>query len=670
MGAQAHSRDLSRPGGRRRASGEADTSARARIVHLLPGAQPVLCVVLLVGGRVVEHAMPGTALGLYVLAYLAGGTGSAIVAWGALRERRIDVNVLMLLAATGAAYLGSWIEGAVLLVLFSTSNALEFYVMGRTRRAIRSLMTLRPAEALVRREGREEIVAADTLRIDDVVIVGPAERLAADGLVVRGTSGVDQSPITGESIPVDVGPGSRVFAGTINQRGSLEIRVTRDPEDTTLARIIALVEEAQTAQAPAQRMIDRFGQIYALGVIAAAGLTYVVLTGNGTAAGAAFYRAITLLVVASPCAVVISTPATVLSAIANAAHHGVLFKGGVHLESLARVQTVVFDKTGTLTVGRPAVTGVIAFDGDPTGLIATAAALEQRSEHALADAIVDACRARNISPRVPDTFEAVTGRGIRGTVAGTVVRVGSETFLRHEGISIPDDVPPILARLRNEAKTPILIGDTQLRGIIAVADTVRPGAAEAVAALRALGIERLVVLSGDHQQAVDAVTKQLGLDEGRGDLLPEDKVRAVEALEASGPATMVGDGVNDAPALAAATVGIAMGAAGTDAATETADIVLMGDNLGRLPYAIGLSRQARRVIAQNLVFAFCVVGVLVTIVLVTGLRLAFGVVGHEGSTVVVVLNGLRLLGYDSPPAGSRHRVPFLRSIRPAAARRP
>ena len=642
----------------------------ARPAHLWPGAQPALCALFLLAGRAVEHSVPGAALGLYAASYLAGGTGSALAAWHALRERRVDVNVLMLLAAMGAAYLGSWTEGAILLVLFSTSNALEFYVMGRTRRALRSLMALRPAEARVRRDGREMVIPVDALRPGDLVIVGPAERVAADGTVVRGASSVDQSTITGESIPVDVAPGASVFAGTINQRGSLEIRVTRDPEDTTIARIIALVEEAQAAQAPAQRLIDRFGQIYALGVIAAAVLTYALLTRHGAPGGAAFYRAITLLVVASPCAVVLSTPATVLSAITNAARHGVLFKGGAHLERLAGVDTVVFDKTGTLTVGRPVVTEVIPMPSETAAsLLATAGALEQRSEHALGDAVVAACRERGLAPSVPDTFEAVTGRGVRGIVAGALVRVGNEAFLRDEGVPIPEPARAELARLRARGTTPILVADAQLRGIIALADTVRPRAAEAVAALRALGIKRLAMLSGDHTKVVDAVAAELRLDDARGDLLPDGKVRAIEAMEETGPVAMVGDGVNDAPALAAASVGIAMGAAGTDAAMETADVVLMGDDLGRLPYAIGLSRQARRVIAQNLAFAFAVVGVLVTIVLLTGLRLAIGVVGHEGSTVVVVLNGLRLLTYIPNPGGRTSAEPGPRRALPGAVAR-
>jgi Cd2+/Zn2+-exporting ATPase len=628
-----------------------DRTARRRDPHdkglfarLVPGAQPILCALLLVAGRLLEQVAPTAAVASYGLAYLAGGTGSAVVAWGALRQGRVDINFLMLLAALGAAYLGAWTEGGILLVLFSSSNALEFYVMGRTRRAIRSLMSLRPLEALVRRDGREVTVPADTLRVGDLVIVRPAERLPADGVVAHGGSSLDQSPITGESIPVDVTVGSSVFAGTINQRGSLDIRVTKNPKDTTLARIIALVERAQTAQVPAQRIIDRFGQVYAVGVILASGATYAVLAGLGLPGAAAFYKAITLLVVASPCAVVISTPATVLSAIANAARRGVLFKGGAYLERLASVNTVVFDKTGTLTQGCPTVVDVVAFDGSAGAVLEAAAALEQRSEHALADAVVDACRAHGVTPAAPVTFEAVTGRGVRGMVGGVFVRVGNEAFLAEEGITLSDEHRAVLGRLREEGKTPILVADSRPRGIVALADTVRPEAAGAVQALRALGITRMIVLSGDHTQTVQAVARQLGLNDARGDLLPEQKVEAIKAAAQGGGVAMIGDGVNDAPALAEADVGIAMGAAGTDAAMETADVVLMG-GLSQLPYAIGLSRQTRRVIAQNLVVAFAVIAALVTTVFVTGLRLAFGVVGHEGSTVVVVLNGLRLFGY-------------------------
>jgi Cd2+/Zn2+-exporting ATPase len=618
--------------------------------QLLPAAQPLLCLASLLAGWLVGGTASQWGGPLYVIAYLAGGTGSAVTAWTALRRGRIDVNVLMLVAAAGAASLGAWAEGGVLLFLFSSSNAMEFYTLGRTRRAIRALVALRPAVALVRRDGETAVVPADTLRIGDVVLVRPAERLAADGVVTLGESSIDQAPITGESMPVDVAPGTAVFAGTINQRGGLEVRVTKNPQDTTLARIIALVEEAQAAQVPAQRLIDRFGQIYAVVIIAGSAVAYGVMVAAGIGGGTALYRAITLLVVASPCAIVISTPAAILSAIANAARRGILFKGGAFLEALARVDTVVFDKTGTLTVGRPAVTDVVAIRGDEREVLATAAGLEQRSEHALADAVVGACRDRDIAIAPADSFESVTGRGVRGRLAGALVRVGNEAFMREEGVAIPERLRPTVTRLQMEGKTLIYVATGRLDGVVAVADVPRPQAAAALRSLRALGITRLVMLTGDNAQAAAAVAGRLGITDVRAELLPDQKAEAVRLLETAGQVAVVGDGVNDAPALAAAHVGIAMGAAGTDAALETADVVLMGDDLTRLPYAIGLSRRTRRVVAQNLTLASFVIAGLIALTLGFGLRLAFGVVGHEGSTVVVVLNGIRLLVYRPRPA--------------------
>jgi len=550
------------------------------LLRLLPGAQPLLCAVFLIVARVVATAAGDSpATPLYALAYLAGGTGSAMAAWTAVRRGRVDVNLLMLLAAAGAASLGEWSEGGILLFLFSLSNAMEFYAVGRTRRAIRALMELRPAEALVRRDGRDVLVPAEDLRPGDILIVRPAERLSADGVVVAGTSSIDQSPITGESIPVDATPGSFVFAGTINERGSLQVKVTKRPEDTTLARIIALVEQAQAAQPPSQRIIDRFGQVYALLVIVGAAVTYGAFLLLGFAPDVAFYRAITLLVVASPCAVVVATPAAVLSAIANAARRGVLFKGGVHLERLAEVDTVVFDKTGTLTVGKPAVTDVWPLNGDALALLSFAGALEQRSEHALAEAVIRACQARGLTLPEPESFEAVPGRGVRGVIQGQTARVGSEQFLRDEGLPIPGDAQRRLAILRQEGKTPILVADDRLIGILAVADTVRQQAMAVVEALRNLGVKRLVMLTGDHRQVAETVGHRLGLDDVRAELLPVEKAHVVEALRLDGVVAMVGDGVNDAPALAVADVGVAMGAAGTDAAMETADVVLMADDL-------------------------------------------------------------------------------------------
>jgi Cd2+/Zn2+-exporting ATPase len=615
------------------------------LAQAIPAAQPLLCLAALVAARIAGGAAPQAPALLYGVAYLAGGTGSAVAAWTSLRRGRVDVNALMLIAAAGAASVGAWAEGGVLLFLFSLSNALEFYAMGRTRRAIRSLVALRPAVALVRRDGVTRTVPAGAVRVGDTVIVRPAERLAADGVVARGESSIDQAPITGESIPVDVAPGSTVFAGTINQRGGLEVRVTKDPEDTTLARIIALVEQAQAAQVPAQRLIDRFGQVYAIAVIATSAVAYAVMIGAGMSPGAALYRAMTLLVVASPCAIVISTPAAILSAIANAARRGILFKGGAYLEQLAAVDTVAFDKTGTLTTGRPVVTDVMAVDGGERALLAVAAGLEQRSEHALADAVVAACRARGIEVPQAEAFESVTGRGVRGLLNGGTVRAGSAAFMREEGVPIPEPARERADQLREDGKTLIYVAGDRLLGMIALADVPRPQAVAAIRTLRALGVKRITMLTGDHQQAAGAVARRLNITDVHAELLPEQKAAVVRALGTSATVAVVGDGVNDAPALAAAHVGIAMGAAGTDAALETADVVLMGDDLIRLAYAIGLSRRTRRVVAQNLTVASCVIAGLVVLTLALGLPLAVGVVGHEGSTVAVVLNGLQLLAY-------------------------
>jgi Cd2+/Zn2+-exporting ATPase len=594
-----------------------------------------------------RRGAPGFTTILHVLAYLAGGTGSAAVAWGALRARRIDVNLLMLLAAAGAAWLGHWAEGGALLFLFSLSNALEFYAMGRTRHAIRALMDLRPPIARVRRGAAEVAGPVEELAIGDVVVIRPAERLPVDGVVIAGASSIDQAPITGESVPVDVAEGSQVFAGTINQRGSLEVRVTRRAQDTTLARIVAMVEEAQATQAPSQRLIDRVGQVYAALVIAGAAATYGVLAALRWPHDVALYRAITLLVVASPCALVISTPASVLSAIANGARHGVLFKGGASLEALADVTTIVFDKTGTLTVGKPVITDVIALDGGDAGaLLALAASLEQRSEHALADAVVGAAADRAVGARAVDAFESVPGRGVRGRIDGRLIRAGNERFMREEGVVIPGEAQARVTQLQQAGKVPIMVGAEKVLGILAASDRIREATPSAVRDLRALGVTRIVLLTGDHRRIAEATAQELALDRVDAELLPQDKAAIVRDLAGMGPVAMIGDGVNDAPALASATVGIAMGAAGTDAAMEVADVVLMGDDLRRLPYALALSRRAKQVIRQNLTFAIGVIVLLIVATLAFGLRLALGVIGHEGSTVIVVANGLRLLTFS------------------------
>lgn len=585
------------------------------------------------------------------IAYMAGGYYGVVDGLQTLREFRLDVNFLMLLAALGAALIGNWPEGATLLFLFSLSNLLQNYAMDRSRQAIRKLLDLRPATAIVRRGGHEVEALVDTLTVGEVVIVRPGERIPVDGTVLAGESSVDQSSITGESIPVEKVVGSRVFAGTVNQHGALEVRVDKKASDTTLAKIIRLVEEAQEQRAPTQRFLDTFEQYYALAVIAAVTLMIVIPTLLlGRPFQPTFYKGMVLLVVASPCALVISTPASILSAIANAARRGILFKGGVHLENAAALRVIAFDKTGTLTYGRPEVTNVIAFNGHHEDeLLALSAAAESRSEHPLAQAVVEAAQVRGLAlPPVSD-FQAFPGMGVRARVDGSEVLIGSPRLMEQNGLTSQEEIAAKVAQLEAEGKTVLLVHNHAYVGAIAVADRVRPEATQAIAALKRAGIQRIVMLTGDNERVAQAIARQTGVDEFYAALMPEDKARILRTLnERYGAVAMVGDGVNDAPALAAATMGIAMGAAGTDVALETADVVLMADDLSKLPYVIELSRRARRVVWQNIAFSLAVI-----VMLVLGafgvfgpqLPLPLGVVGHEGSTVLVVFNGLRLLTF-------------------------
>lgn len=650
-----------------------------------------VCLLALVAGRVALGFGAGaTAVGLYVLAYLSGGYYSALAGVRSLlRNRRIDVDLLMVLAALGAAGIGQWQEGGVLLFLFSLSNTLQGYAMDRTRNAIRKLMDLRPPEAVVLRGGREVRLPLEEVRVGDLVLVRPGERIPVDGEVVDGRSAVDQSPITGESVPVDKARGDDVFAGTINGHGALEVRVTKPAEDTTLAKIIRMVAEAQSQQAPTQRLIDRVEQPYAVGVLAltAAVAVFPWVLGREPFAEA-FYRAMVVMVAASPCAVVIATPAAVLSAIANGARHGVLFKGGLYVETLAGIEVVALDKTGTLTAGRPRLTDLVPAPGVPEEeLLRLAASVERMSEHPLAEPVVLALRARGLDFHEDvDDVQAVPGRGVVAVRGGQRVWVGNRGLLREElGIgpagagdalgtaetrvagetlgaggaaaaTAPDD--PWLeaaigagcaARVRDlesAGKTVMFVGaGDRFLGCVAVQDTLRPDAARTVAALHRLGVKRIVMLTGDNPRVARAIAREAGVDDFAAELLPDQKVEFVRRLrERYGRVAMVGDGVNDAPALAAADVGVAMGAAGTDVALETADVVLMSDDLAKLPFALALARRGRGTILQSLGFAFAVIAVLVVSALTDRIGLPVGVVGHEGSTVLVILNALRLLG--------------------------
>jgi Cd2+/Zn2+-exporting ATPase len=577
-------------------------------------------------------------LALNVISYAAGGFYGLRDGLVTLRGGHIDVDLLMILAAGGAAIVGQWREGAALLFLFSFSNVLQEYAIGRSRQAIRGLLRLYPAEARVRRNQRIETIPVGNIRVGEIVLIQPGERIPVDGIIRAGRSAVDQSPITGESMPVEKASGDKVFAGTLNQQGALDVEALQPASDTVLSRIIKLVEEAQDSKAPTERFLDAFEQRYATLIVVVVGLFIVIPPALGlTDFQSNFYRAMVLMTVASPCALVISTPASFLSAIAAAARGGVLFKGGAYLEGLAAIRAIAFDKTGTLTEGKPAVTDIVAAGISKDELLALAAAVESRSEHPLAKAVVAAAQARNLLLGAVDEFEALPGRGVTALVDGQSIQVGSPTHLQ----IAPSELDEARQRLEAEGKTVILIRrGGELVGLIALADQVRASAKAVIEQLHRSGVQ-VAMLTGDNPAVAHSVARQLGVDKVYAGLMPVDKVAVIKALESEvGAVAMVGDGVNDAPALATASIGIAMGAAGTDVALETADLVLMGDRLELIPYAIGLSKKARRVVWQNLTFAIAVIVTLIASTFIVSLPLPLGVLCHEGSTVIVVLNGL------------------------------
>ena len=546
--------------------------------------------------------------------------------------------------------LGEWAEGAFLLFLFSLGHAGEHFALDRARDAVNALGELMPTTAQVRRG--QQIVALPVERVvpGDLVVVRPGDRLPVDGVVARGASSIDQSPITGESVPVPKQAGDTVYAGTINQEAALDVRVTRLAQDTTLNRVIQMVAEAQSQQSPTQQLAQRFASKFVPAVLILTGLVIVVppLAGWMTLE-ASFYRAMLLLVAASPCALAIGTPAAVLAAIAQAARNGVLIKGGAHLENLGMVKVMAFDKTGTLTQGRFAVTDVVSLDGaGPQALLGLVAAVEQQANHPLALAVVQEARAQNLDLPVANGLQNLAGRGVQSEVNGRAVLVGSLDLFREQyGRDVPDHVMQVVGELEEAGKTTIIVGnDGRYLGVLALADMARPGVRQTMQSLLHLGIEKLVLLTGDHHVVAQQVGQQVSVTDVRAGLLPGDKVAAVRELEREyGAVAMVGDGVNDAPALAAATVGIAMGGAGTAVALETADVALMADDLGQLPFAVGLSRASRRIILQNLAIALGVIGFLVLSSVLGWLALSGTVILHEGSTIVVVLNALRLLRY-------------------------
>jgi Cd2+/Zn2+-exporting ATPase len=587
----------------------------------------------------------GLILLLNITAYAAGGFFGLKGGLASLRERVVDVDLLMVLAALGAASIGQWHEGAILLFLFSLSNVLQDYAIGRSRQAIRGLLKLYPAEARIRRNGDVVQVSVSQIRVGDVVLIQPGERIPVDGLVRAGYSTIDQSPITGESMPVEKRQGDRVFAGTLNQQGTLDVEAAAQASDTVLSRIIRMVEEAQDSKAPTERFLEQFEQRYALFIIVAVLLYIFVPPLLGlTDFSSNFYRAMVLMTVASPCALVISTPASFISAIASAARGGVLFKGGAYLEGLANIKAVAFDKTGTLTQGKPAVTALLPAEGvTEAELLRVLAAVEQRSEHPLARAIVEAARAQQVTLEDVTAFEALPGRGVQARLAGEDVVAGSAAYMTADQ-PLPTYLQAEREQLEAQGNTvmAVMYGGRWL-GLAALADRIRPEAKAMIAQLHSRGI-KVAMLTGDNERVARNIAGQLGVDDVYAELMPDDKVTVVQKIQAEiGAVAMVGDGVNDAPALATADIGIAMGAAGTDVALETADLVLMGDRLQLIDYAISLSRKARRVVWQNISFSIAVIVLLVISAFLISLPLPLGVLGHEGSTVIVVLNGLLTL---------------------------
>ncbi len=616
---------------------------------------------------------------LYVAAYLFGGYYTVREAFDNLRARRFEIDTLMLVAAIGAAALGKWAEGALLLFLFSLGHSLEHYAMGRARKAIEALAKLAPETATVRRAAGTEEVAVAALQVADVVIVRPNERLPADGVVVVGTTSVNQAPVTGESVPVDKRPVAdapaalaafdrvsaehRVFAGTINGSGAIEVMVARRAEQSTMARVVKMVTEAEAQRSPTQQFTERFERLFVPAVL----VLVVVLLFAGVVIdepfSASFYRAMAVLVAASPCALAISVPSAVLSGVARAGRGGVLVKGGGPLENLGTLTSIAFDKTGTLTEGKPRLTDVVAMPGvSEDELLALAQAVEQGSDHPLASAVVTGAAerlgGRVALPAVSDV-KSITGRGVQAQVAGETAVIGKPVlFSELPDSTLPPEVAAANDKLVAAGRTTMVVRHGQrFLGVIAVMDTPRPEAARVMAELRELGIERLIMISGDNQQVAEAVAKSVGLTEARGDLMPEHKVDAIKALrDQHGKVAMVGDGVNDAPAMANSTVGIAMGAAGSDVALETADVALMADDLAQLPFAVGLSRSTSRIIKQNLYMSLGVVAVLIPAT-IFGLNIGTAVLFHEGSTLIVVVNALRLLAYKTAARAAAGAVP-------------
>ena len=615
----------------------------------------ILCgILVLLSWLTLQSGWLGLALLILPAAYAIGGYESAREGLTTLfEEKELDVDLLMIVAALGAAGLGLWrreysfiVDGAILILIFSISGALEGYAMQRTERSIRGLMNLTSDTARIWRNGQEEEVAISSLQIGNEVIVKPGELVPTDGLIVEGFSMLNQASITGESMPVEKAIGDEVFAGTINGNGALRLKIHQPPESSLIQRVIRLVEQAQTETPPSQQFIERFERGYAK-VIVVAGILLALVPPFfwGWSWETTIYRALIFLVVASPCALMAATMPTLLSGIANGARQGILFKNGAQLELIGRVRAIAFDKTGTLTTGKPQVVQIMAVAQAETQLLQVAAALESLSEHPIGEAVVRFAQKQRVEWQPATNVQAHTGQGITGEIDQQLAIVGKAAFVKEHISGWSETLVASVQQLEEAGKTVVWVAYAgKLLGVIAIADTVRPEAARTIARLKQLGIQEIVMLTGDNERTARSIARELGIDQVYSDLLPENKVEVMRSLQRRyQTVAMVGDGINDAPALAQASVGIAMGTAGSDVALETADIVLMADRLERLVTAIRLGRRSQRVVKQNIVFALSFIVLLLIANFASYMTLPLGVVGHEGSTVLVTLSGLRLL---------------------------
>jgi Zn2+/Cd2+-exporting ATPase len=624
--------------------------------------------VLLVTGWILERFVPVPALVPTIVWALSMASGGFFAIRGSIQsiaQLRIDIETMMVVAAIGAAVLGAWFEGAFLLFLFSAGHALEHRAMDRARRSIEALGALRPEVARVRRGNEVVEIPVDKVQRGELIVVRPGDRVPLDGIIREGKSSLEEAAITGESIPVPKKPGDSVFSGTINSEAALEVEVTHLSSESVLARVVDMVAQAEAQKGPNQRFAQRLERTFAPLVMIAALVFPVVLVLLGTPFKDAILRAVSLLVAASPCALAISTPSAVLSAVAAAARGGVLIKGGIYLELLSGVRAIAFDKTGTLTVGRPKVLTIAPVAGvSRDELLGTAAAVESLSAHPLARAVMDAATEHKVQAPAGKDCEAIHGKGIRAKIGEEPVEVGSLALF--EGEALPAELTAEVHKLEEAGQTTMVVRRAgRYLGVIGVADTVRSGAHHVIQTLKQAGIEQTVMLSGDNARVAKAIAAQVGIDEARAPLMPADKVTAVREMGKKHSVAMVGDGVNDAPALAAAAVGVAMGGAGSDAALETADVVLMSDDLSRLPFAMSLADKATTVMKQNLVIALGVSGVLIVAAVLGLTQISQAVVLHEGSTLVVVANGLRLLGYR--PRAQAAATQGVGSVQPASS---